>query len=404
MRILYLCADHGIPIYGRRGCSTHVRETCFALTGAGHEITLLCSKLGRDEEVARELDIIEVKPPTSRKIGYDLRNLWHNRAFHRAARQLMEERKFDAIYERFSLYSLAGTWLGKRYDKPRIVELNAFLSVEHVKKIHFLRLARKAEKHIAVNAPALAVVSQPLHDSLVEMGVDSKRIFTMPMAVDITHFRPETERGKRIRNLWNLDGRYVIGYVGGLAEWHGISMLRQLAKNIKKQRGDFTIFVVGGEKIEADKHRRQARDEGLEKHLVFTGSVPYNHVPAYINAMDVALVPDTNYWTCPTKMFEYQASGIPTVAPKYSAILSAMDHGKEGLLFEPKNMVQAAQCILELGDKPEERKTIGQNAQRRVAETHSWQHNVTHISRLFEDMCSGAFPKSGPLPERVEPF
>ena len=31
--------------------------------------------------------------------------------------------------------------------------------------------------------------------------------------------------------------------------------------------------------------------------------------------MDAAIVPDTTYWSSPAKLFEYQASGIPVLAP-----------------------------------------------------------------------------------------
>ena len=45
-------------------------------------------------------------------------------------------------------------------------------------------------------------------------------------------------------------------------------------------------------------------------------------------------------------------------------------------------MNQAARCILELGKEKKERAIIGRNAQKRVAATHSWQHNVNNITQL----------------------
>jgi glycosyltransferase involved in cell wall biosynthesis len=402
MRILYLCPDHGIPVYGRRGCSTHVRETCYALQRAGHEITLLVSQIGDDVELKRDLDILEIRPPQSRKLGYDLRNLLHNFTFYRAAKDLVNTGQIDAVYERFSLYSLVGTMLHRRFKLPRIVEVNAFLSVEHSDKLHFLRLARMAEKHIVRRAPALAVVSRPLHDSLVEMGVASERVFTMPMAVDTEHFHPDSESRKNIRSRLDLNGRYVVGYIGGLAAWHGISMLHDMAEEIRRRNADCTILVVGGTQVEVDEHRAEVARRGLGNYLIFAGSVPYSKVPGYINAMDAALVPDTNYWTCPTKMFEYQASAVPTIAPEYPAILESIQHGREGLLFKPRDLSQAVNCILKLGGDPEARRAMGENARQRVAATHSWQHNVESITSLYEAMRSGDFPLSGPLAHRPE--
>jgi glycosyltransferase involved in cell wall biosynthesis len=349
-------------------------------------VTILCSQKGNDYDLDKDLRINEIKPWRMRRLGYDFRNLSHNLPLYRAARRLVENEKIEAVYERFSLYSVVGTWLTRRYRLPRIVEVNAFLTVEHRGKIYFPFLARRVEKYIVRRAPALVVVSQPLFDSLVRLGVPRERISIMPMAVDVTHFKPDRERGEAIRRKWRLDSRLVIGYIGSLSGWHGISLLHDMAAEILKHRKDFVIFVVGGEEHQAERHRRRARANGLGDYLLFAGSVPYSEVPNYINAMDMALVPDTNYWTCPTKMFEYQASGVPTIAPKYAAILRGIDHGEEGLLFEPRNIPEAVEQILKLAADPSLRETIGRKARLRVMNTHSWQHNIGRIINLFESM------------------
>ncbi|MFP4381467.1 MAG: glycosyltransferase family 4 protein [Candidatus Sumerlaeia bacterium] len=397
MRILYLCCDLGIPILGRRGCSTHVRETCRALQEKGHEVTILCSMKGNDEDLQSDLEIIELPPRRLRKLGYDIRNFWQNYPLYKKACQLMEERKFDACYERFSLYSLVGTWLGKKYRLPRIVEVNAFLSMEHSHKLHFSGMAKRAEKYIALRAPSLVVVSQPLHDSLVELGVESDRITNMPMAVDIDHFRPDQERRQAIRDKWKLDGKYVIGYVGSLSAWHGISFLPEISKKMLEVRDDFVIFVVGGNENHLKKHRKVVSEQKLNSHLIFAGSVPYQDVSGYINAMDVALVPDTNYWTCPTKMFEYQASCVPTIAPKLPAVERAMDHGEEGLLFPARDVNQLVELILSLADDAEKRETMGKKARERVIQTHSWQHNVEQIEKIYSDIEKGKISIEGSI-------
>lgn len=398
MRILYICADHGIPLYGRRGCSTHVRETCRGLQAAGHEVVLLMSQMGDADGFEQDLEVIQVDPPRSKKMGYDLRNLWHNLAVYRAAKRIAKDRKIDAVYERLSLYSLAGDWIGARLKLPRIVEINAFLSVEHRDKIHFPRLARAVERRIAHRAPALIVVSPPLADMLKTMDVADERIVDMPIAVDVSLFRPNAEAGRAAREKWGLGERFVVGYVGGLAEWHGISMLYDIARGVRETRQDFVLFVVGGKSHEVEEHRRKVQEAGLGEHLIFAGSVPYLDVPSTINAMDTALVPDTLEWTCPTKMFEYQASGIPTIAPKYPAILGAMDHGGEGLLFKPRDIGGIVKAIGTLADDRDACQTMGEKARERVIGTHSWECNIRGILDLYEKMQSGTLPLSGLVP------
>ncbi len=402
MRILYLCADHGIPIFGRRGCSTHVRETCLALSEAGHEVTLLCSLIGENRHGTLRipasnglgfLEIIEAPPNRSKKLGYDLRNLWHNVSFSQKAASLAHQRGIEAIYERFSLYSVAGVRLARRLRLPHIVEINAFLSVEQHKKIHFPWLARWTERYIARRAQGIVVVSDPLREALLKMKVRDERIVNMPIAVDIRHFQPNVERGLEVRGQLELGNRLVIGYVGGLAEWHGISLLYNVARMLREYKKDFVFLLVGGEKHEVEANRQKAVQAGVQDHLQFVGSVPYQEISGYVNAMDAAIVPDTHYWTTPTKLFEYQASGVPALAPRYAAIQKVMDEGREGLFFEPRDlndMVRALIRISDLSDK--ELHDMGERARSRVVASHSWEHNIQRVLEMFEAIRVGKLP------------
>ena len=103
MRVLYVCADPGIPLYGRKGCSTHVRETCYVLRELGHEIKVLCSNIEGDKRDTPELDVEVVPPLTSRKLGFDLRRALLDRRIWKRLQQVVAEWKPDVIYERYSL-------------------------------------------------------------------------------------------------------------------------------------------------------------------------------------------------------------------------------------------------------------------------------------------------------------
>jgi hypothetical protein len=50
MKIAYLTADRGTPVYGRNGASVHIREFVNALSGMGHQVTILAARRGKREE------------------------------------------------------------------------------------------------------------------------------------------------------------------------------------------------------------------------------------------------------------------------------------------------------------------------------------------------------------------
>lgn len=390
MRILYLCADPGVPILGRKGCSTHVREVVRALHRAGHEVRILCANRGDDSgEGWDDLDIVEVAPLTSKMLGFDLRLLLFNRRFSSALKAQIASFKPHALYERFSLYSISGHRLSQENSQlPRLLEVNAFLSQEQSSRIHFPMIARYVDHLVVRNAQQVIVVSEPLRQEVAQLGIPLENIHKMPMCADILHFHPD-KNGAEVRARYGFDGKYVIGYVGTLTGWHGINMLYDVANKMKSEMDNFVFFLVGGDELKAQRHREKSRELGLESHFVFAGSIPYCDVPEHIRAMDVTLVPDTTSWSSPTKLFEYQASGVPTVAPRYSAVVEAMEEGVEGLLFEPRNVDQFAKCLIELSKDPLRRVQMGDNARARVVETHSIDQQVRKLIQIYEEMGAG---------------
>ena len=65
MRIAWLSTDFGIPVYGNKGASIHVREIANALQAVGHDVRIFATRLGGDAPAGR-LDSLERPPPLAR--------------------------------------------------------------------------------------------------------------------------------------------------------------------------------------------------------------------------------------------------------------------------------------------------------------------------------------------------
>lgn len=385
MKICYLCADPGIPLYGRKGCSTHVRETCTALERAGHQVKVLCSNVEGDS-VGGRLDVINVPAPTSRKLGFDLRHMLLDRRMDAQVNRLVAEWRPDALYERYSLYSRAGVRNANRHRLPRLLEVNAFLTREQADRIKILWLARRIEQSIIRSSPRVIVVSEPLRKEIHALGVPLEQIAKMPMAVNLEMFHPALD-GSETRRRLGLEGHLVIGYVGTLAGWHGIRLLYELALKLKEHSAPpFAFLIVGGDGDKLEMHQRKAREAGLERELRFIGSVPHPEVPQYLMAMDIAIVPDMTYWSSPAKLFEYQACGIPVLAPDYPAIPEVLAHGVEGYIFPKQDVDEMSRYALELLRGAELRRRMSLAARSRAEREHSWDRNAEEILALFQNL------------------
>src|SRR6185436_13422914 len=51
LRIAYVCADPGVPVFGRKGCTVHVQEVLRALMAAGATVDLFATRLDGDPPV-----------------------------------------------------------------------------------------------------------------------------------------------------------------------------------------------------------------------------------------------------------------------------------------------------------------------------------------------------------------
>lgn len=385
MKICYLCGDHGIPILGRKGCSTHVRETCRALQEAGHEVFIVTPWRGGDFFDYRDLEIIEVPASRARWLGSDLRQWFYNRRLTRVLTPLFMHRRPDVLYERYSLYSTAGTHIARRFRLPRIIEVNALLVEEQSHRLHFRRVASWVENWIVRSAPSIIVVSSPLRDAFVGRGVDRHRITVMPMAVDVKRFHPDVAPAD-LRRRYGLDGRTIAGYVGTLTTWHGIDLLFDVAERFKALEENICLVVIGGDGNKVTEQIERVRSRRLGDYLIFAGSVPHTEVPSYISAMDIAVIPGSIEWASPTKLFEYQAMGKPTVAPHLVPVVEALTDGSEGYLFPPNNSEALTERILRLHRDPAERTAMGLRARQKVVKRHAWENNTRRIVEMFERM------------------
>ena len=125
---------------------------------------------------------------------------------------------------------------------------------------------------------------------------------------------------------------------------------------------------------------------GLEKAVTFTGAVPHHEVPAHVIAMDVAVAPypalEESYYS-PLKLFEYMAAGRAIVASRMGQIAEILVEGESGLLFDPGNLTQLADCLRRLRHSPALAQELGRKA-REASGSYTWDHNAARLIEQVE--------------------
>jgi glycosyltransferase involved in cell wall biosynthesis len=100
--------------------------------------------------------------------------------------------------------------------------------------------------------------------------------------------------------------------------------------------------------------------------------------------MDVCVLPSSNWYMSPIKLFEYGAMGRPIIAPRTPAVQEVMRHGEDGWLIEPGCPGDLARSIRYLADHPDTRERLASTFQERVREQYTWQQVAGRVSRLLE--------------------
>ena len=288
------------------------------------------------------------------------------------------------IYERYALYNAAGVVVGRMRGIPTVLELNDVVGVDRTrqgKQMAMPWLAKWFERRILRAATGLVVVSGYLRDRLIEAGIPAEKIRVTPNAVEAERFNPEEEDGSAVRQRWGLEGKTVIGFTGSFAKWHGPDFLVRGFANLAEAFPDASLLLVGDGERRPDAEA-QVRELGLEGRVIFTGRVPHREVASYVAAMDIGVMPRSNLFGSPMKVFEYMAMARPVVAPRYIPLEEAVADGETGLLFPPDDEAELTRCLRELVADPARRQAMGAAGRHKVLTQHQWVHNAEVVRAL----------------------
>jgi glycosyltransferase involved in cell wall biosynthesis len=88
------------------------------------------------------------------------------------------------------------------------------------------------------------------------------------------------------------------------------------------------------------------------------------------------------YWS-PLKIFEYMASGLPTLTIPRFPLTEIVRDGQEGLMFHEADPVDLARQIEHLADDAALRARLGTAARTRVVALYSWARHCEQLENVL---------------------
>lgn len=404
MRLAYLCADRGIPLGGNKGASVHVRAISQALAERGHDVNVVVVRGGRTPAHRFQPRIVEVPFDRTFKslrrcidgdgrsvLSSEIYSLLLNSLCHEGLIEVEDEGKIDGIYERYSLWSVAGLRFAQSRGIPFVLEVNAPLVLEQLeyRDLALRETAEGIEKLLFSEADAIFVPSRELASYVISRVGERRRIFVVPNGVHPGYFsgpHPLEEESRAIPR----DG-FTVAFLGSLKPWHGVGILLRAFKKLRQRVPTARLLVVGNGPMyaEVEKLRQQLGGEVV----LLAGEMPHHEVPARLRAADVGVAPypelDPFYFS-PLKVIEYMAAGLPVVASSIGQLVDLIEHEQTGLLVQPGDPVGLAEALERLAFDRRMRSRLGRKGQRRALRKYTWGGVAQRVENVFSQLVAKA--------------
>ena len=295
--------------------------------------------------------------------------------------------KPDVIYARHYGLPFSQLIISNLFRIPYIVEING-LAMEEMKLSNRSKLnvciAKLSEKLNYRHAKKIVAVTQGVKKGIIELyDLPDEKIIVIENGANIDLFKPIDKKKAKKELNFDQDANYIC-FVGNLAPWQGVEFLIQSAPLILKE-SPYTKFLIIGEGQMKEELVELADKTGVSDKFIFTGVVPYEEVPKYINASDVCVVPKKPLGSgySPLKLYEYMACGEPIVASKISGF-EILEQQNAGILVEPENPDELAKAIIKLLKDEKLREEMGKNGREYVVKNHSWESVARRVAEVCE--------------------
>ena len=228
--------------------------------------------------------------------------------------------------------------------------------------------------------------------SWLDSFVQGHRFLQIANGADASRFYPRQDSDPKLAGLRAQLGicpsDKVILYLGRLGEEKRVITLLEKMSGLLNNQPHYKLVMVGGG---PQKKRLQqiALSKGIERQLILTGFVEWQHTPHFYALADV-FVSFSLSENCPMTLIEAAMCGLPIVALKDEAMAALVRSNENGILLE--NDQQMPNAVGEILAR-ESRQSEMSSASIEIAQEFGIGKHCSRVSRLYRQLvgeCSQA--------------
>lgn len=384
MKILYYSPHPHLLIEDQTGYGTHMREMIAAFEMLGHDVDFLIAghraipakgvQGSNTQSLVKEV-LKFLIPRLIWETIKDLQLIRVDRTNKRHLNRLVNELHPDVIYERSHYGMVSGVEVANIHGIHHILEVNCPNVEERIKLSGNSLLTRRAthmDRWAFSNTDHVLTVSAHLAKHLDIHNV-TKKWSVNPNAV-----RPGQEEESILeisrKSIRVEDSAVLLGFVGSIFPWHGVDLIIESVALLQKRGLNVEAIIVGdGAILEELVLLTQSRN--LSDAIHFIGSVPQRDTFAYTQLCDILIMPKSNAYGSPVKIFEYGLTGKTCIVPNTEPVREVFHHGVHGWVVDP-SVRSLTSAITDAINNPTKSSNSGKNWQRKVLENHTWHINA----------------------------
>lgn len=387
MKVVYHHRTRGLRVEG-----VHIRGIVDALRELGHQVTVV-SFPGADPE---HEPVASAAPATggggrlaaavARLPGvlFEFLEIAYNAFTWLRMGAVIRRLRPQLIYERYSLFLCATVWLARRRGIPIILEINDSALVERVRPLWLKGMARRIEGWCLRHSTGLVFISSYFRQQAeAAYGAIAPSVIS-PNAADLERFDPARFDIPRLRAERGLSHRVVCGHIGAFAHWHGMDSFVEAIAGRLDEAPQLSLVLVG-DGVTLPAIRQLVQERGLADRILMPGRIAHEDIASWIACMDYAVLPDSNAYGSPMKLFEFMAMGVAMVAPDYAPIAEVVSDGHSGWLFPRGDLAVCVQRVLDLAAREDERGRVGAAARDYIMRERQWRNNVEQMLTLLPE-------------------
>ncbi len=231
-------------------------------------------------------------------------------------------------------------------------------------------------------AHRILTVSNYIKSRVQTINRKDSKVETVHNGIDLKAFSQGAKTNRASLGLAADD--FVLVYSGRVNRDKGILELID-AMTLLHDYPSIKLMVIGssfyGNAIGVDEFMSELKIKAstLKDRIIFTGFIPYQQIPSYLNMSDVAVIPSVWDDPFPTTVLEAQAMGLPIITTRRGGIPEEVTEQNAILLSTDEHFVDnLAAAIRDLYEHPKKRQQMSE-----VAIEHSKYYNKERYAADF---------------------